>query len=431
MGNARAAVLNWLWARAQGGWFLLRIDDTDQDRSEERFVAGIRRDLAWLGLDWDAEIRQSDRSDLYARAVERLRAEDRLYPCYETEEELDLKRKLQRAQGLPPVYDRSALNLTQSQKQAYEAEGRTPHWRFKLERQAPVAFDDLIRGPVQLDPASVSDPILIRADGSYLYSLPSVVDDLDQRITHVVRGEDHVTNSAVQVQLFHALGGQAPAFAHYSTLTSAGGEVFSKREGGFGSLSGLREEGLEPQTLLSFLARVGSSKNIEPHVAPEPLLRHFSFDDYGKAPAKVDLRELQVLNAKLVHQLPYEAVADRPALAGISRELFETARPNLSKLSDLADWRAIVEGPVAPDIADEDRAYLTAAKDALPPGPLTEDSWGDWTAVLKQSAGRKGKALFMPLRKALTGRDKGPEMAALLPLIGRDKALARLDGQTA
>ncbi|MGF1605189.1 MAG: glutamate--tRNA ligase [Rhodothalassiaceae bacterium] len=431
VGNARAAIHNWLFARQQGGHMLLRLDDTDQERSEKRYVDGIRRDLTWLGLDWDSEIRQSDRVSLYQQAVETLKAAGRLYPCYETPEELDIKRKLQRAQGRPPVYDRAALALTEAEKAEHDAQGRRPHWRFLLDRDAPVAFDDLVRGAVTLDPASVSDPILIREDDSYLYTLPSVVDDLDQAISHVIRGEDHVTNSAVQVQLYEALGGRAPAFAHVSLLTAAGGQVFSKREGGFGSLAGLRAAGLEPMAVMSFLARLGSSRNIEPYPRPQPLIEQFDFADFGKAPAKVDLGELETLNARIVHQLDYHQVQQRPELDGISQALFETARPNLAKLADLAEWRAIVEGPVTPVIADEDRDFVAQARDHLPAGALTGDSWAAWTTDLKSATGRKGKALFMPLRLALTGQRHGPELAALLPLIGRDRAIRRLSGEAA
>lgn len=431
VGNARAAVLNWLFARANSGTFLLRIDDTDQERSEAQFEQAIRDDLTWLGLDWQEEARQSDRFDAYWAAADALKAKGLLYPCYETPEELDVKRKLQRAQGLPPVYDRAALSLTDEQRQAFEAEGRKPHWRFKLDHDTPVRFDDLIRGPIQLVPASVSDPILIREDDSFLYTLPSVVDDRDLKISHVVRGEDHVTNSGVQIQIFEALGGAAPAFAHFSTLTAVSGEKFSKRAGGFGSLTGLREQGVEAACVLSFIARLGSAKPIEPFTTPQPLIDAFDFDQFGKAPAKVDLKELETLNAKIVHQLAYEDVQDRSELAGISQALFEAAQPNIAKLSQLADWRAIVDGPVTPIIEEEDRDYMVQAQAALPHGALSSDSWSVWTQALKQQTGRKGKALFMPLRLALTGQRQGPEMTALLPLIGRARALERLAGRPA
>ncbi|MBB4210568.1 glutamyl-tRNA synthetase [Rhodothalassium salexigens DSM 2132] len=431
VGNARAAVLNWLFCRQAGGDFILRIDDTDLERSKPEYTAAIERDLTWLGIDWGRQEYQSQRFDRYGEAVERLKAAGRLYPCYETGEELEVKRKIQRAQGKPPVYDRAALALSADDIARLEAEGRRPHWRFKLDRSQPVRFDDLIRGPQEIDPNSVSDPILIRADGSYLYTLPSVVDDIEFAITHIMRGEDHVTNSGVQVQIFEALGAQAPAFAHFSLLTAKEGQAFSKRAGGTGSLAGLRDAGIEPMALMSFLARLGSADPIEPFIDPDELARTFDFARFGKAPAKVDLDELDTLNHKVVRRLPFAAVRHRPELAGVDAELFAAAQPNLDTLADLAEWRAIVDGPVTPEIAPEDADYLAEAAGMLPPAPLDGDSWGAWTKALKDASGRKGKQLFMPLRKALTGQGHGPDMGALLPLIGRDKALARLAGETA
>ena len=431
VGNARAAVLNWLFCRREGGDFVLRIDDTDQERSKPEYETAIRDDLAWLGLDWAFVAHQSARFDRYAEAVEQLKAAGRLYPCYETGEELDVKRRIQRAQAKPPVYDRAALSLSDEQIARYEAEGRKPHWRFRLDQDKPVRFDDLIRGPQEVDPASVSDPILIREDGSYLYTLPSVVDDIDFAITHVMRGEDHVTNSGVQVQIFRALGSDAPAFAHFSLLTAKEGQAFSKREGGTGTLASLRAAGMEPMAVMSFLARLGSADPIEPFTSPDNLAETFDFARFGKAPAKVDLDELATLNAKIVRRLPYAAVADRAELTGVSEALFRTAQPNLEKLADLADWRAIVEGPVTPDIAAEDADYLAAAREALPQEPLDATSWRVWTEALKETTGRKGKLLFMPLRKALTGQSRGPDMGDLLPLIGRERALKRLSGEMA
>ena len=430
VGNARAALINWLFARRHGGAFLLRIDDTDASRSEERYVDAIRRDLRWLGLDWDAEARQSARLDRYRAAAERLRSAGRLYPCYETAEELEIKRRMQRARGLPPVYDRAALSLTDDAKAALEAEGRQPHWRFLLDRDSHPAWDDMIRGHQTVDPASLSDPVLIRADGTFLYMLPSTVDDIELDITHIIRGEDHVTNSGEQIQIFQALDATPPTMAHYPLIASTSGEKFSKRAGS-GTLAALRDEaGLEPEAITAFLARIGSADPIEPVTDPQALIDGFDIGHYSKSAAKFDPGELDHLNARILHNLRFDRVRDRPGMAGVPEQLWLAVRGNLAHLREVADWRRVVEGPVAPLIDDDDAAFLKDAADSLP-APLDDTAWTDWTTALKTTSGRKGKALFMPLRKALTGRDTGPEMAALLPLIGADRARARLRGETA
>jgi glutamyl-tRNA synthetase len=428
-GNIRTALLNWMFARQRGGRLLFRLDDTDVMRSTEAFADGIREDLTWLGLGWDQEVKQSDRTQLYAAAIDKLKGCGRLYPAYERQEELELKRKRQLARGRPPVYDRAALKLTHAERAKIEAEGGKPHWRFKLETR-DVVWNDLVRGEQHVDAASLSDPVLVRADGSYLYTLPSVVDDIDLGITHVIRGEDHVANTAPQIQLFEALGATHPAFGHHNLLVGAEGQALSKRDRSL-SIEGMREEGLEPLAVASYSATIGTSDPVAPHASLDELVAHFAFGKLSRAPARFDIEELRALNAKLLHGLPYEAVAARLAAMGIGGgEAFWLAvRSNLAVLSDAKMWWQVVDGPLQPVIADA--ALCAQAAALLPPEPFDGATWERWSAEVKQATGAKGKALFQPLRLALTGRDHGPELKLLLPLIGRARALARLQGKTA
>ncbi|WP_421786093.1 glutamate--tRNA ligase [Hyphobacterium sp.] len=426
VGNVRTALTNVLYARQTGGTVLLRIDDTDLERSTKAYEDGIRADLEWLGLNWDESFNQSGRFDKYKAAANKLKSLGLLYPAYETEDELDRKRKIQRAQGKPPVYDRAALDLTDAQKAAYEAEGRKPHWRFKLSGK-PVSWTDLVRGDTTIDTASLSDPILIREDGSYLYTLPSVVDDIEAGITTIIRGEDHVTNSGAQIEIFEALGGEAPAFGHKALLVGADGGKLSKRLGTL-AISDLREEGLEPMAILSLLAKIGTSDPIEPVTNLQALIDSFSFDKFSRAPARFDPAELHRLNAGVLHALDYVDVKPRLAAMGADdgEAFWHAVRPNLEKLSDAVDWHQLIAGPVDPVI--EDAAYARQAAESLPDGKLTTRSWGEWTTTLKAETGRKGKDLFLPLRLALTGQRHGPDMSELLPLIGRERVLRRLQG---
>ena len=423
VGNIRTALHNWLWARKNGGTFILRLDDTDRERSTEDFAEGIRGDLAWLGLAPDIEHRQSQRFERYEAALQRLHAEGRAYPAYETAQELDLKRKVQLGRGMPPVYDRAALALTEEEIARLEAEGRRPHWRFKLDHARPIEWDDLIRGHQHFDPALLSDPVVRREDGSWLYMLPSVVDDIDMGVTHVVRGEDHVTNTGLQLQMFEALGSAPPAFAHEALLTGSEGKL-SKRLGSLG-VEAMREAGIEPIAILAKLARIGTSLPVEPVTSPEPLIASFDFATFGRAPARFDMEELQALNARIVHQLPYEAVAERLP-GGMGAEAWEAIRPNLGRVEEAADWWHVVEGPVSAAAAEEDREFLAQAAEAAAGLDWAGNPWAALTAALKESSGRTGKRLFLPLRRALTGRDSGPEMAPILKLIGKDKAVERL-----
>lgn len=428
VGNLRTALHNWLFARQGGGRFLLRIDDTDTARSEERFVDAIRADLGWLGLDWDGEARQSERFGLYEERFAALRDAGRVYPCFETPQELELKRKVQLGRGLPPVYDRAALKLGEAERERLEAEGQRPHWRFKLDHDAPIEWDDLIRGPQRFDPRLMSDPVIRRADGSWLYHLPSVIDDIDMGVTHVVRGEDHVSNTAAQVQMFEALGSPAPAFAHEALLTGAEGKL-SKRLGAT-DVDHWRETGVEPLALAAKLARIGTSLAVEPVASMTPLVERFDFATFGRAPARFDETELAKLNAQTVHLLSFDQVAGRLP-AGMDARAWDAVRPNLERVSDAAEWWRVIEGPIGSDVADEDRDYLRAAAEAAARIDWSADPWHALTGALKDATGRKGKPLFLPLRRALTGLDHGPDMAALLPLIGRERAVERLEAAAA
>lgn len=428
LGNVKAAVINWLFARHHGGDFLLRIDDTDGGRSETAYEQDILRDLEWLGLRWDRFARQSERTDRYAAAIEALKGQGRLYACYETPEELERKRGLQRAAGRPPVYDRAGLRLTGEQRAALEAEGRRPHWRFLL-TQERVAWDDLVRGRQEVDAASLSDPVLIREDGRPLYTLTSAADDGEFGITHVIRGEDHVANTAAQIQLFDALGHDAPVFGHFALLVDTDGSPLSKRAGSL-TVSALREAGIEPVAIVSLLSRLGTSKPVELFDSNEAAAEGFDLSAFGRAAARFDMAELQRLSAQFVHGLDADEAARRmgdrrPAILAA----WEAVRGNLRRFDDFIGWIDLIEKPMSPTIEEPD--YCVRAAGLLPAGELDETSWATWTEALKAATGRKGKALYRPLRLALTGREHGPEMQKLLPLIGRDRAVRRLRGETA
>lgn len=427
VGNIRTALHNWLLARKAGGRFVLRIDDTDAERSREEYVEAIREDLAWLGLTSDEEERQSERLEKYEAAFEALKTAGRVYPAYETAQELELKRKIQLGRGLPPIYDRGSLNLSAEERAAKEAEGIVPHWRFKLDHEEPIRWDDGVRGPQKFDPAQLSDPVIRRADGSWLYMLPSAVDDLDMGVTDVLRGEDHVSNTAVQIQMFTALivaqyaAQQIPRFAHEALLVGKEGKL-SKRLGSLGC-DAFRERDIEPEAVIALLARLGTSHPVEPIAQRERLVETFDLATFGRAPAKFDDTELDRLNAAIVHQLDFAEVADRLP-EGMDEAGWHAVRPNLAHVSEAADWWRLVTGPIEqPDFAEEERAYLGEAARVL---TWDEDPWQKLTSALKESTGRKGKQLFLPLRQALTGMNHGPDMGELLPLIGEEEARRRL-----
>jgi len=431
IGNVRTALLNWLFARRRHGRFILRFDDTDRERSKVEYANSIEEDLAWLGVVPDIVCRQSERFALYDAAADRLRAMGRLYPCYETADELDRRRKRQQALGKPPIYDRAALALTAEDRAALEAQGRKPHWRFQLESRV-VLWDDLVRGACHIDCGSLSDPVLLREDGAYLYTLPSVVDDIDLGVTHVIRGEDHVTNTAVQIQIFEALSGGSPTFGHHNLLVDASGQGFSKRTGAL-SISSLREAGMEPLAVAALAVLVGSAGAVRSIASLDELAESFDLGQISHASARFDEAELRAISSRTLHETPYAKIADRLAALGITGEAAEpfwlAVRGNLARLDDAKDWWAVVNGPLAP-IAD-DADFLAAALAALPAEPWDASVWSKWTAELKRATGRKGRDLFHPLRLALTAREAGPELAALLPLIGRAKARDRLSGLSA
>ncbi|WP_029057395.1 glutamate--tRNA ligase [Stappia stellulata] len=436
IGNARPALMNWLFALREGGRFVLRYDDTDRDRSTAEFADAIGEDLAWLGIRPHESFRQSERIAQYDAAAEKLRAAGLLYPCYETAEELERRRGRARALGRPPIYDRAALKLTDAERSALEAEGRQPHWRFLLPnhdgdpfvtRRADVSWSDLCRGEQTIDLASLSDPVLIRADGSYLYTLPSIVDDIASGITHVIRGEDHVANTAVQLAIFKALDAAPPVFAHHNLLTTVSGEGLSKRKGAL-SLRSLREAGFEPMAVASLAVLSGTSHSIEPADTMAALAEMVSLADVSRSAAKFNPEDLRPLNARLVHRLPFDAVADRLQALGIAggAGFWEAVRENCETVGDAARWWRAVNDPQPLPVAPEDAGYLARAAELLPKEPWDDTTWGAWTGALKAETGRKGKGLFLPLRKALTGEAHGPDMKALLPLIGRRNSVARL-----
>ena len=426
IGNARTALLNWLFAKRHGGTFILRFDDTDLERSRSEYADAIEADLEWLGIKPDLVRRQSQRMAAYDEAAARLKALGRLYAAYETAEELDRRRKRQQALGRPPVYDRAALRLSEADRAALEASGRTPHWRFLLE-PTTVSWDDMARGESRIDCASLSDPVLRREDGTYLYTLPSVVDDIDFGVTHVIRGEDHVTNTAVQIQIFDALAGATPRFGHHNLLTDVGGGGLSKRAGAL-SIASLRTKGIESLAVAALAVLVGAAEAVRPVDSLDELAGLIDLPHLSHGAARFDEAELEALSARVLHRMPYAAVADRLAALGVAgpdaEALWLAIRGNLGRLDDAATWREVVDGDVAPIVEDAD--FLKLAATCAPEAPWDHSTWGAWTARLKELTGRKGRALFHPLRLALTGREAGPELAALLPLIGRAKALARL-----
>ncbi len=439
IGNTRTALFNWLFAQKNNGRFIQRFDDTDLERSRKEYADSILYDLHWLGIFPDSIEYQSKRFDVYDQAVEKLKAAGLLYPCYETAEELDLRRKIRRTRGLPPVYGREALALTREEIAQFETDGRRPHWRFLLPnfvsdpaetQRTEVHWNDLVRGEETVDLASLSDPVLVREDGTYLYTLPSVVDDIDMGITHVIRGDDHVTNTGVQIALFRALGAEPPIFGHHNLLTTSSGEGLSKRTGAL-SVESLRESGVEPMAIASLAVLIGTSENVQAMASMAELAGHFDPASTSKSAAKFDPDELFVLNRALLHHMPFEDVRDRLQLLGIADEradaFWNAVRGNLDRLADARDWWRIVnEGPLdTPEFEAGDREFLRQAFDLLPEAPWDDGVWKKWTASIRKASGRKGKELFAPLRLALTGRASGPELAELLPLMGPEGTLAR------
>ena len=424
VGNLRTALMNYLIARKAGGTFILRIDDTDPERSKEAYVDGIKQDLDWLGLHWDRVERQSERLDKYRAAAEELREKGRFYEAFETPTELDLKRKKQLNMGKPPVYDRAALNLSEADKDKLRAERGNGVWRFKLDQQR-IEWADGILGDISIDAASVSDPVLIRGDGQILYTLASVVDDTEMGVTHVVRGSDHVTNTATQIQIMQALGFDHPAFAHHSLLTGPQGEALSKRLGTL-ALRDLREQGIKPYALLSLMSRLGSSDPVELRTDMESLIDGFDINRFGSAPTKFDVKDLFPLTGRYLQTLPLDAVREDILALGVPEDkaaaFWAVTRENIETLKDLGPWWAMFRDGAEPVIEEEDRAFVAEAMALLPDMPFDDQTWSNWTAEVKEKTGRKGRGLFRPLRLALTGQESGPEMAGVMPLLQVVKA---------
>lgn len=430
IGNARTAIITWLFARSMEGHFLLRIDDTDRERSKEEYEQAIMDGLTWLGLNWDEKANQKDRMAQYEKVIEKLKADGRLYACYETPEELGLKRKTQLNRGVPPTYDRAALSLTDEQRAKYEADGRKPHWRFKL-NHTPIKWNDHIRGSVEFKGEDLSDPVVLREDGSPLYHLCSVIDDIEFGITHVVRGEDHVSNTATHIQMFEAISGKAPQFAHLSLIADAEGGKLSKRLGSLSVKDIMEKEGLEPMAILSLMARLGTSDPIEAYTNVKPLIDSFDFSKFSRNPPKFDTEDLLRLNAKILHETKFDDVKNRLKEIGLSdldQNFWNAVRANLEKFEDIKNWWNIVNAPVASEMNADDREFTANAAEQLPPAPWNEETFKNWVEKLKENSDRKGKTLFMPLRQALTGMDHGPELPILLPLLGEEKTKQRLRG---
>ena len=423
VGNARMAMVNWLFAQKTGGTFILRLDDTDVERSREEYASAIKQDMEWMGLNWDESFRQLERLDVYEDGFEKLKSQGRVYACYETAEELDYMRKRLRSRNLPPIY----TPPDDKKLESFINEGRAPHWRFKLS-PGDINFDDLVRGPVHFETKNLSDPVIRREDGSWLYMLPSAIDDIDMGITHVVRGEDHVANTALQAQMIEALGASVPTFAHLPLLTDMSGGGLSKRTGAL-SLRDLRADGIEPMALVSYLARIGTSEDIALAVDMSELVEAFDFSHFGRGTPKFDFNKLLGLNAAKLHTMDFAEAKNRLSDIGLkdaTEDFWLAIRENIERTSDAKEWFDVCFGDINSQIAADDKEFLITAGELLPTGEMNTDTWGNWTGLIKEKTGRKGKELFMPLRLALTGVSHGPELKNLLPLIGREKTLKRL-----
>lgn len=432
VGNARTLLLNWLYAKKQGASFVLRFDDTDLERSKDKYAEQIKLDMAWLGLDYDTIVKQSDRLALYQEAAETLKKSGRLYPCYETKNELDFKRKRQLSQGRPPIYDRAALRLTSEEITEFEREGRAPHWRFKLE-DVTMTWHDEAHGDLSFEAKHFSDPILIRENGAPVYTLSGVVDDLDLAITHIVRGDDHISNTAIQIHLMEALGGRGDdfTFAHLPLMTGSDGEGLSKRLGSLG-LKDLKEKEYEPMALVNYLGALGNPEDVPTALSLEAFVQTFDLSKFGKSSPKFSQEDLNRANGKFLQAVSFDQIKQRLDSLGFTKttkEFWETIQGNLTMLRDVKEYEEICFSSIHPKVEDQD--FIAQAKETLPPLPWTEETWGQWTSALKEKTGYKGKSLFMPLRQALTGEDHGPEMKKMLPFIGREKALMRLSCQKA
>ena len=424
IGNIRTALICYLYAKKADGKFMLRIDDTDIERSKDEYVKAILDDLNWLGLSPDITAKQSERFEKYDNAIEKLKADGRLYPCFETTEELEFKRKMQLGQGKPPVYDRAALKLTNDEKEKLINEGKKPHWRFKL-NDNEVTWADGVRGVINLNPATMSDPILVRENGAYTYMLPSTVDDIDFGVTHVIRGEDHISNTAIQIQIFEALGGNIPKFAHNALIKTKDGNL-SKRDGG-GAVSEMKEIGISPMAINSFLAKIGTSDPVELRENLEQLVSEFNIAKFGKSPTQYSFDDITRLNTKALHDSNFEDIKDK-CPEEMTEEFWEAIKQNVESIDDVSTWWNICHSDIdAKFESEEDKSFASETAKVFPDGEITEDTWNIWLTAIKLGTDRKGKKLFMPLRIALTGMNHGPEIKNLLPLIGREEILKRLN----
>jgi glutamyl-tRNA synthetase len=426
IGNIRTALVNYLYTRKKNGKFMLRMDDTDVVRSKEEYASGIIEDLKWMGFEWEIFAKQSERTNRYEEVKNQLLKDGRLYPCYEPQEEIEIKRKMQLSRGVPPIYDRSALKLTDEQKEQFAVEGRKPHYRFLL-KDAPIIWDDEIRGSTKFEGKNLSDPVLIREDGTMTYILSSVIDDIDYKITNIIRGEDHVTNTAIQIQIFDCLNAAPPTFAHLALLKTKDSEM-SKRTGGF-DIRSLKDNGIESITIASLIAKIGTSMPIEPRISLDELINEFDIKKFSRAPANYDVQDLERLNHKVIADLPFAQVINKLSNKEIDENFWNLVRSNINKISEVEDWWQICKKQVTPII--DDKELMVHAIATFPESALNENSWNEWTKILSEKSGKKGKMLFMPLRKALTAMEHGPELKSMLPLIGRDKIIKRLNGELA
>lgn len=424
IGNARTALLCYLIAKKSGGKFMLRMDDTDIIRSKTEYADAIKNELTWLGLKWDEFAKQSDRSERYNKVIDELKNKGLLYACYETTQELDIKRKMLINRGLPPIYDRTALLLTEDEKAKFEQQGIAPHWRFKLDQSKTICWNDKIKGKTSFEAKNLSDPVLIRANGTPTYMLPSAIDDIDFDINFVVRGEDHVSNTAIQIQLFEALGSPIPEFAHAALIKAKDGKI-SKRVGGF-DIESIRNDSIEALTINSFLSKIGTSDPVEARMSMQEIVDNFDIDKFTKNSATYSYEDLEKLNPKIVHNLPFEDVKNRESMKHIDAEFYNSVKANLQKIDDIQQWWDICKNNIEPII--DDAELINCAYELLPSGEWNEGTWNEWTSKIKEKTGKKGKALFMPIRKALTAREHGPELKYMLPLIGKDEVKRRLKG---
>ena len=425
LGNIRTALINWLYARTNNGKFILRIDDTDLERSKDEYISQIKYDLDWLGIDFDETFNQSSRFDRYREQFEKLKADGRIYPCYETPEELERKRKLLIAAGGKQVYDRSAMELTDQQKKDYEAEGRKPHWRFLLKTER-MKWDDLLKGEIDIDLTSLSDPVLFREDGVPLYTFSSAVDDIDYGITNVIRGDDHTSNTAVQVEIINALDQNKITFAHHALLKASSGDKLSKRDNVI-SISSFREANMEPISILSLLATIGTSNSIELKDNIDQIKSEFKLSTISTSPGRIEIDVLNALNKKQVQKYNFSEIEERLKKIDekIDQKFWETIRGNLNVVEDIKQWTDIVFN--SETIKPSDKDYIKIAMELIPDDPWNDETWGLWTSAIKEKTGRKGKDLFLPLREAFTGLNHGPEMKLLIQLLGREKIIERVE----